>query len=577
MHKMPIRRTSACAAASVAVFMLSSAASVGLGTSSERSSGLDAALDRLQAGDARGAVQLLEHLTQRDPKARGAWPALGRAYQQLHQFDKAIAAFQRSLQLQPDAPRVLYSLGVAYAAQGDRNKAFEWLGRARDSRRYDMTEMTVDEDLKDLRTDARFAALLPRPEDFADPFVEPVKIIREWHGESSEDQFGWIARNAGDVDGDGIPDVVTSAPTHGDAGSNSGRIYLYSTGSGKLLWTADGRPGDQLGTGVEAAGDTNGDGIPDVVASGPAGSGIAYIYSGRDGRVLQRFISANAAESFGSHISGAGDVNRDGFADVIVGAPGKEGENRIPGRAYVYSGKDGTVLLTLEGERVGDEFGSTVAGYSNGHRQFLVVGAPRAGYGRHGRVYVYDGTSRTPTFTIDSDATGAALGGMFVSIPGDMDGDGVSEIYASDWSNSAQGRSSGRIYVHSGSSGRRLFTLTGETPGEGFGTSPSAAGDVDGDGRADLIVGAWQYGGAAVSGGRAYLYSGRTGSLLKTYTCKVPGDTFGFDAVGIGDVDGDGSVDLLITSAWSGIRGHHSGRVFIISSGLSASGAGAGR
>lgn len=505
---------------------------------------------------------------QKHPRDARAWSTLGRAYQQQHDFDKAIGAYRRALELEPDAPRVLYWLGSAYAAKGDASQAFEWLARARDSRRYDMTEMTVDEDLKGLHADPRFAALLPRPEDFENPFVEPVKIIREWRAESAEDQFGWIARNAGDVDGDGIPDVVTSAPTHGEAGSNAGRIYVYSTGTGRLLWMADGRPGDQLGTGVESAGDTNGDGIPDVVASGPAGSGVAYIYSGSDGRVLQRFASNDANESFGNHICGAGDVNHDGYADVIVGAPGKEGEDKIRGRAYLYSGKDGRLLRTFEGERVGDEFGSTVAGYAQGRQHFLVIGAPRAGIHRHGRVYVYEGDSGPPKFTVEADDSGVALGAMFVSVPGDMDGDGVSEIYASDWSNRAKGPSTGRIYVHSGSSGRRLFALTGETSGEGFGTSPSAAGDVDGDGRADLIIGAWQYGSAAVSGGRAYLYSGRNGGLLRTYTSRIPGETFGFDAVGMGDVDADGSVDLLITAAWSAVKGHHSGRVFIISSGI---------
>ena len=62
--------------------------------------------------------------------------------------------------------------------------------------------------------------------------------------------------------------------------------------------------------------------------------------------------------------------------------------------------------------------------------------------------------------------------------------------------------------------------------------------------------------------------SGKDGALLKTYTCRVPGDTFGFDAVGMGDVDGDGTIDFLITSAWSGIHGFHSGRMFIVSSGV---------
>ena len=77
-----------------------------------------------------------------------------------------------------------------------------------------------------------------------------------------------------------------------------------------------------------------------------------------------------------------------------------------------------------------------------------------------------------------------------------------------------------------------------------------------------------QYAGAATGAGRAYLYSGADGRLIKTFTCRTPGDAFGFDAVTMGDVDGDGTSDFLITSAWSGIHGFHSGRVFIVSSGL---------
>jgi hypothetical protein len=65
-----------------------------------------------------------------------------------------------------------------------------------------------------------------------------------------------------------------------------------------------------------------------------------------------------------------------------------------------------------------------------------------------------------------------------------------------------------------------------------------------------------------------YLFSGRDGRLLETFTDRIPGDTFGFDAVGIGDVDGDGKIDLLLTAAWSGVHGNHSGRIFIVSSGV---------
>jgi hypothetical protein len=525
---------------------------------------LETALSQLQGGDTTGAVKSLKAITSADPNNAAAWRALGASETALRHFRAAIGDYGRALKLHPDSPKVFYQLGAAYAATHDSQHAFEWLGRAQASHRYDMTEISEDVHLAGLRKDSRFNALLPSGADFEQPFVEPVKIIREWRGEAAGDQFGWIARNIGDVDGDGITDIVTSAPTHGD---HAGRIYVYSVGTGRLLWSADGKPGDELGSGVEGIGDTDGDGVPDVAASGPSGLGVAYIYSGRDGRILQSFKSTRTDELFGNHISAAGDVNGDGYADLIIGAPGKDGESTNAGHAYVHSGKDGKLLVVLSGERLGDAFGSTVAGFSNGKEHYLVVGAPRAGPDHRGRVYIYGDYAGHPKFVINADATGNALGAMFVSVMGNTGG-GAHNIFVSDWTNAAKGPSTGRIYVHDGGTGEHLLTLTGETAGDGFGTSKSTAGDVDGDGIEDLVIGAWQYGEVAVSAGRAYLYSGRDGHLLKTFTCRTPGDTFGFDAVGLGDVDGDGTADLLITSGWSGVSGHHSGRVFIISSGV---------
>ena len=195
----------------------------------------------------------------------------------------------------------------------------------------------------------------------------------------------------------------------------------------------------------------------------------------------------------------------------------------------------------------------------------LSVGAPTAGPRHTGKMYVYAGLTKTPKFTIDSDETGGRLGAMFQSVVGDVNQDKVPDIYASDWANSAKGPGTGRIYVHSGADGKRIYTLTGEMAGDGFGIGSADVGDVNKDGYDDLLIGAWQHASAAPSGGRVYLYSGKDGSLLRTITCRTPGDSFGFDATGIGDVDGDGVIDFLITSAWSNVKGYRSGRVFVLS------------
>ena len=327
----------------------------------------------------------------RAPPAR-LWRLLGSAYQQLHDNHRAISAYRQALALEPDSPQALYGLGSAYAGAKNWPQAWHWLGRAQATHRFDMSQITEDPNLTPVNHDPRFAALLPRAADFEHPFVEPVRIIHEWRGEAANDQFGWIARNIGDVDGDGVNDVVISAPTHGAAARMPVASMSTRAVAVQRLWSADGAAGDELGTGVEAAGDTNQDGIPDVIASGPAGRGIARIYSGRDGRVLQEFHAESPDEMFGNHSAGAGDVDGDGCADVIVGSPGKDGRVEDSRPRLRVLGPHGRA--TADAQRGASGAISSAARWRaspTGSQRYLIVGAPLAGTARHGRVYVYAG------------------------------------------------------------------------------------------------------------------------------------------------------------------------------------------
>ena len=170
-------------------------------------------------------------------------------------------------------------------------------------------------------------------------FEPELRVLHEFVGEAAGDQFGWLGRNVGDCDRDGVDDVGLSAPTKALSGPAAGRLYVYSGKSGKLLFTRDGKPGDQLGNGLEAAGDVNADGIPDVVAGAPGaagGRGQVLVFSGQDGSPLLTLTGERAGDGFGSRGCSPGDVNGDGHADLLVSANLCDEVATDMGRALVY-------------------------------------------------------------------------------------------------------------------------------------------------------------------------------------------------------------------------------------------------
>jgi len=531
---------------------------------------IQAAVQKVNAGNAVEAITDLNKFLDDNPDHYRALSTLGFAYRGNQEHEKALEVYLKAEEVQP-GPRAMFNVGVAYALADDLDKSFEKLMEVKESNAVNLTNIGLSPAAAVLSKDSRYKMLFPSPEEYADPFTEEnVEILQDWSGENANDQFGWIGRSIGDVDGDGIWDVTSSAPTNNEGGTSAGKIYVYSGKTGKLLWDfAAKETSGQLGMSIESAGDVNGDGIPDVVAGAPYAN-KTYVFSGNDGNVLFEWTGSDQKGAFGRGVAGVGDVNGDGFGEILIGepyniwgAPLNSKQVEQAGNVYLYSGKDGTVLQKWKGKEIGDGFGTALAGKTVDKSTLLMIGAPGAGNG--GEVSVYKRMDADIFFTMEADSTGSSLGGMFMSVVGDVDGDKVQDLYASDWSNGALGNSTGRIYVHSGATGEQIMMLTGETAGDGFGIGVADAGDTNNDGYDDLVIGSWQHASAAPSGGKVYVYSGRDGKLIRTLTGKVPGETLGFDTTGIGDVNGDGIVDLLLTSAWSAINGTRSGRMMIVS------------
>jgi len=538
----------------------------------------------LSKGDYAAAEEVFRARTESQPGEAVSWYFLGFALHAQGDLGQAIPVHEKAASFTATAPAASYNAACAHAKLGHIDQAFQWLTRATQTGFGDRKLLATDDDLEPLRSDPRFDLILPPLLEGSELFVEQPRVLHTMVGEARDDEFGWVARVVGDLDADGVADFAATAPGHAGTGRQAGRVSVYSSRSGERLFVFDGAAGWRLGNSVAGRVDVDADGMPDVIVGAPGTSalpGRAFVYSGADGSQLHMWSPGEAGDQFGLKVCGLEDLDGDGHAEVAVTAskadtvagssPGTgsgtaKGGGTDAGRVTVFSGASGDELFRIEGDATGAQFGSAVDGTRAGGHHLLAVGAMRGGPRATGQALVYRCTADGAelAFTIDSDAKGANLGQYFVTFLGDVDGDEVPDVYASDWNHGVKGPATGQVYVHSGASGERLLTIDGHVQGEGFGTSAADCGDVNGDGHADLVVGAWQNSEGAPSAGKCYLHSGADGSLLATWTSKQGGDTLGFDAVGIGDVDGDGHHDFLLTSAWSTVDARKQGRVFIV-------------
>ncbi len=400
-------------------------------------------------------------------------------------------------------------------------------------------------------------------------------------GISNGDAAGTTLRDAGDFNGDGIADLLVGAPLRTANGAQSGAAYLVFGDDAPFAATLalDGlstsagfafnglAAGDTLGIALAGAGDINGDGLADIIIGASAaapngnGSGSSYVVFGRTGPFTGDFdlttldgnngfrLDGSAADDAAGVVSGLGDINGDGFGDLLVGAPGHNGSGALSGSAYVVFGK------------------------TSGFGASLALNALAAEDG----------------FRIDGAAAGDGAG-FSVSNAGDINGDGLNDLVIGASRADPQGADAGAAYVVFGKTsgfGTSLalnglaaedgFRIEGVAAGDRAGYSVRAAGDVNGDGYDDLLLGANAADPNGDASGAAYLLFGAErdgvtalalsdidGSNGLRFDGLASGDGAGIAVSAAGDVNGDGYRDVLIGASLVDSNGTDSGSSYLV-------------
>ncbi len=412
-------------------------------------------------------------------------------------------------------------------------------------------------------------------------------------GESVADGAGFSVSGAGDVDGDGYADILVGA-YHNDAGGlDAGAAYLLlGPVSGHMdLSYADARftgerPGDSAGVSVSGAGDMDADGFSDLVIaavgndSGGDDAGAVYGFFGPVTESMSlaeadfRLRGEASGDSAGCAVSNAGDVDGDGFSDIIVGADYDDSGGENSGAVYLVRGPiSGDLGLwgadaKLFGEEDYDHAGDTIstAGDLDGDGfADLLIGAPdQDPHGRSwaGAAYVVTGPVTGMLDLEDADAKiygedDADMLGKSVADAGDVNGDGLADIIIGA---DGHGSLSGAAYllfgapsgeIESTDADARIFNNAAL---EMLGRSVSSAGDVDADGFADVLVGAYESSYGFDGGGTVYLLLGpltgrvNVGGAEAQIIGEAHGDEAGTALATAGDVFDDGFTDILVAS-----------------------------
>jgi hypothetical protein len=416
--------------------------------------------------------------------------------------------------------------------------------------------------------------------------------------------FGASVASAGDVNGDGYADVIVGAPAYDNGTTDEGAAFVYLGGGSGIATTVHATlESDQAGAGllpnfglsVASAGDVQSDGYADVVVgavgydSGQTDEGAAFVFhgsasgitSGGPGAAATLLQSDQVGAQLGT-VASAGDVNGDGYSDVIVGAYGYDVGSADEGAAFVFHGGASGITSAsasgaqaqILGDQIGAKLGSSVASAgdvdADGHAD-VIVGAHLYDdvFVNEGKAFVYRGSAAgvvtaapvVAYVSFDSDSNQARLG-ISVASAGDVNGDGYSDVIAGAPEAGPIGTSRGAAFLALGgplppyvlfSFGSKA-RLESNQASASFGSSVAAAGDVNGDGYTDLIVGAPGYDAGETDEGAAFIFLGSStgigdsgpGGASALLESDQEFSSFGTTVASAGDVNGDGYADVIV-------------------------------
>jgi hypothetical protein len=384
------------------------------------------------------------------------------------------------------------------------------------------------------------------------------------HGDASNSGFGAVVTGAGDVNADGFDDFAVSELNHGVV-----RVFSGIDGTTLHEWSNP-LPNNFFGSSLSDVGDVNQDGYADLLVGADGmdsgsmiNAGKAILFSGVDGSILYEWTGTMNYERLGYPVSGAGDLNQDGYPDLLVGATGAT-VGGIPhaGAVNAYSGADGSLLFQCNRPNLDGPFGVAVSDagdVNNDGFPDVVIGSDQVDFGIHtglGHVSIFSGADGSLIREWYGMEPEAFLGHSVADL-GDINQDGHADLLVGAFGADNGGRKkTGKAFAYSGADGSLIFEWAGVKGWKSFGWSVSNAGDINMDGINDALIGDCV--GALPNS--LFLYSGADGSLIHTQAGSDSYyDNFAQMVSDAGDTNGDGHPDIIASASGSSEFGLNAG------------------